>query len=39
MRNDNLIDILTPLRNGASDEQLMELFELANQKRQPYNKN
>jgi cyclic pyranopterin phosphate synthase len=38
MRNDNLIDILTPMRNGASDDGLMELFKLANQKRQPYNK-
>lgn len=38
MRNDNLIDILTPIRNGASDNELTELFKLANQKRQPYNK-
>jgi cyclic pyranopterin phosphate synthase len=37
MRNDNLVDILTPMRNGASDHQLEKLFELANQKRQPYN--
>ena len=39
MRNDNLIDILTPMRNGASDKELKELFKLANQKRQPYYKN
>jgi cyclic pyranopterin phosphate synthase len=39
MRNDNLVDILAPLRKGATDEQLAELFRLANQKRQPYNKN
>jgi len=39
MRNDNLVDILTPLRRGANDEELVELFELANLKRQPYNKN
>jgi len=39
MRNDNLVDILTPQRNGASDEELAALFRLANQKRQPYNKN
>ncbi len=39
MRNDNLIDILTPLRDGAKDQELKELFMLANQKRQPYNKN
>lgn len=37
MRNDNLVDILTPMRNGASDEELIELFKLANKKRQPYN--
>jgi len=37
MRNNGLIDILTPMRNGASDQQLTELFKLANQKRQPYN--
>mgnify|MGYP005851230137 CR=1 FL=1 len=39
MRNDNLVDILTPMRNGADDHELMELFKLANQKRQPYNEN
>ncbi|MGC9345522.1 MAG: GTP 3',8-cyclase MoaA [Candidatus Bathyarchaeales archaeon] len=39
MRNDNLVDILTPMRNGASDKELMELFKLANLKRQPYNQN
>jgi cyclic pyranopterin phosphate synthase len=39
MRNDNLVDILTPMRNGASDKELTELFKLANQKRRPYNKN
>jgi cyclic pyranopterin phosphate synthase len=38
MRNNNLVDILTPLRNGANDERLTELFKLANQRRQPYNK-
>ncbi|MDI6805705.1 MAG: GTP 3',8-cyclase MoaA [Candidatus Bathyarchaeia archaeon] len=38
MRNNNLIDVLTPMRNGASDKELIELFMLANQKRQPYNK-
>ena len=38
MRNDNLVDILTLMRNGASDNELTELFKLANQKRQPYNK-
>jgi cyclic pyranopterin phosphate synthase len=39
MRNDNLVDILTPMRKGASDEQLAELFKLVNQRRQPYYKN
>lgn len=39
MRNDNLIDALTPMRKGAKDQELTELFKLANQKRQPYNKN
>jgi cyclic pyranopterin phosphate synthase len=39
MRNDNLVDILTPMRNGAQDQELIKLFKLANMKRQPYNKN
>jgi cyclic pyranopterin phosphate synthase len=39
MRNDNLVDILTPMRKGVDDQELIELFKLANQKRQPYNKN
>jgi len=39
MRNDNLVDILTPMRTGASDEELIELFKLANQKREPFNMN
>ena len=38
MRNDNLIDILTPMRQGASDEELKALFMRANQLREPYNK-
>jgi hypothetical protein len=38
MRNDNLVDILTPMRNGANDKGLAGLFELANQKRKPYNR-
>lgn len=38
MRNGNLVDILTPLRNGANDKELTELFKLANQRREPYNK-
>lgn len=39
MVNNNLVDILTPMRKGASDEDLKELFKQANQTRQPYNKN
>ncbi|MCW4009002.1 MAG: GTP 3',8-cyclase MoaA [Candidatus Bathyarchaeota archaeon] len=38
MRNDNLTDILTPLRNGATNEELKELFMQANLLREPYNK-
>jgi cyclic pyranopterin phosphate synthase len=38
MRNDNLVDVLTPMRNGASDKELIELIRWANQKREPYNK-
>ncbi len=38
MRNDNLVDILTPLRNGATDEELKELFTKANLLREPFNK-
>jgi cyclic pyranopterin phosphate synthase len=38
MRNDNLIDILTPIRQGASEEQLKQLFTQANSQREPYNK-
>ena len=39
MRNDNLIDFLSPLRKGASDEELAKLFIAANEKREPFNKN
>jgi cyclic pyranopterin phosphate synthase len=38
MRNDNLTDILTPIREGASDEELKNLFVKANLLREPYNK-
>jgi cyclic pyranopterin phosphate synthase len=38
MRNDNLIDVLTPLRRGASDDELKALFLRANQIREPFNK-
>lgn len=38
MRNDNLTDILTPIRKGASDQELKQLFIIANSLREPYNK-
>ena len=38
MINDNLTDILTPIRKGASDEELKQLFVRANWLREPYNK-
>ena len=38
MRNDNLVDVLTPMHQGASDEELKALFVRANQLREPYNK-
>lgn len=39
MRNDNIVDILTPVRNGANEQELMKLFQLANLNRHPYNGN
>ncbi|MGF3522726.1 MAG: GTP 3',8-cyclase MoaA [Candidatus Bathyarchaeia archaeon] len=39
MKNDNLTDLLTPLRAGAADEELTNLFKQANQLREPFNKN
>ena len=38
MRNDNLTDIITPMRKGTNDEQLKRLFVAANALREPYNK-
>jgi cyclic pyranopterin phosphate synthase len=38
MRNDNLVDLLTPMRGGASDEKLRALFVRVNEQREPYNK-
>jgi len=35
-RSDNLIDILTPLRKDASDEELRRLFTQAVTMRKPY---
>ncbi len=36
MRNDNLVDFLTPMRKGASDKELEELFKRAVMFREPY---
>jgi cyclic pyranopterin phosphate synthase len=38
MRNDNLVDVLTPMRQGANDRELKAFFRRANQMREPYNK-
>jgi len=36
MRNDNLVDILSPLRNDADDKELESLFIEACKRRKPY---
>jgi len=36
LRNDNLVDILTPLRNGASEDALISIFREAILRREPY---
>jgi len=38
MRKGNLLDILTPLRNGADDKKLTEIFIEAVKNREPYYK-
>ncbi len=38
MKNDNIINIIAPLRKGATDKELERLFLRANQIRIPYNK-
>jgi cyclic pyranopterin phosphate synthase len=38
MRKDNLVDLLTPMRNGADDEKLKEIFIEAIKRREPYYK-
>jgi len=38
MRKDNLVDLLTPMRNGADDKKLTEIFVEAVKKREPYYK-
>ena len=37
LRNDNLVDIITPIRNNRSDEELEEIFIKAIDKREPFN--
>lgn len=37
MRNDNLVDVITPMRRGATDHELEQLLKLANHRRRPYN--
>ncbi len=36
MRNDNLVDVLSRMRSGASDRELEELFIMAVRRREPY---
>jgi len=38
MVTDNLVDVLTPMRKGANDEELKELFIAAVKRRKPYYK-
>ena len=38
MRSDNSVDFLTPMREGASDEKLEELFKEAVERREPFMK-
>jgi len=38
MVTDNLVDVLTPMRKGANDDELKELFIAAVKRRQPYYK-
>ena len=38
MKNNNLIDILSPMRSGVNDEKFKQLFMQANLQREPYNK-
>lgn len=38
MRNDNLVDILTPLRNGADGDELTKILVEAIKRREPYYK-
>jgi len=36
MREDNLVDFLTPMRHGATDDEIARKVFLANERREPY---
>jgi len=38
MKKTDLVDVLTPIRNGEDDERIIKLFKEACQKREPYYK-
>lgn len=38
LKKTDLVDVLTPIRNGADDEKIAELFKEACQKREPFYK-
>jgi cyclic pyranopterin phosphate synthase len=38
MRSDNFVDFLSPMREGARDEKLEELFKQAVERREPFMK-
>ena len=38
LRNDNLVDIITPMRNNSSDDELEKIFIKAIDKREPFNR-
>ena len=37
LRNDNLVDIITYIRNNASDDELKDIFLKGINKREPFN--
>jgi len=39
MRNDNLVDVLTPIREGADDDKIKQLFVKAVREREPFYRN
>jgi len=38
MRDDNLVDVLTPMRKGVEDKEIKQLFVMAVKRREPYYK-